>query len=120
MTLKSNRSQQSAKNYVNSKLSLSFMMRFLTHLVGDIHQPLHATSLVNKRFPKGDNGGNAFMIDNSSKNLHNYWDQILKGVKDIHAPLNDEDYQYITSKRDKLMKNYPRSMFKEELQETSF
>ena len=34
------------------------MARFLLHLVGDIHQPLHSTSMYNSTFKKGDMGGN--------------------------------------------------------------
>lgn len=47
-------------------------MRLLLHYVGDIHQPLHATSRVDKNYPKGDEGGNAFPIPEklTVKNLH--------------------------------------------------
>ena len=32
------------------------------HLVGDVHQPLHANSLFSDRFPTGDKGGNGSFI----------------------------------------------------------
>lgn len=32
------------------------------HLVGDLHQPLHVTALVSKKYPKGDRGGNEFYV----------------------------------------------------------
>jgi hypothetical protein len=52
---------------------------WVEHLVGDIHQPLHAVSWYSKEFPKGDQGGNQVMIrgaDNIPINLHTYWDGI--------------------------------------------
>lgn len=35
----------------------AFMARFLLHLVGDIHQPLHSTCMYNQTFKTGDLGG---------------------------------------------------------------
>ena len=48
---------------------------WLAHLCGDIHQPLHCTSFFSKDFPKGDGGGNLFLIGNT--NLHTFWDDVL-------------------------------------------
>jgi hypothetical protein len=50
---------------------------WVEHLVGDIHQPLHAASWYSKQYPKGDQGGNQVEIrgaDNLPMNLHFYWD----------------------------------------------
>ena len=51
-------------------------LRILTHLVGDIHQPLHTVTKVSKRLPKGDLGGNLFLLAKNpiGHNLHQYWD----------------------------------------------
>ena len=35
-------------------LSDSFHLRLLIHYIGDIHQPLHASSRYTKEFPEGD------------------------------------------------------------------
>ena len=35
----------------------AFMARYLLHLAGDIHQPLHASCLYNNEYPDGDLGG---------------------------------------------------------------
>lgn len=51
---------------VDVRFGKSFMLVFLIHLVGDIHQPLHNTSRVSKEHPKGDKGGNEFKIQTSS------------------------------------------------------
>ena len=41
---------------------LSTAMRLLIHYVGDIHQPLHATSKFDAAYPLGDRGGNSFKV----------------------------------------------------------
>ena len=58
----------------------SYDLAWLIHLVGDVHQPLHATS----RFlaGKGDNGGNAVCLVGpptqfGCPNLHAFWDDQL-------------------------------------------
>jgi len=58
---------------------LSTAMRLLIHYVGDIHQPLHATSRVDHEHPKGDRGGNDFPIPSKegAKNLHSVWDSVI-------------------------------------------
>ena len=51
--------------------------RYLVHLVGDIHQPLHSVALYNKTFPKGDAGGNFLkvkLLNGSFENFHSFWD----------------------------------------------
>jgi hypothetical protein len=50
-------------------------LRFLLHFVGDIEQPLHASTEVSARWPKGDAGGNDFSLSGSPNNLHSLWDQ---------------------------------------------
>ena len=48
-------------------------LRFILHLVGDIHQPLHAASRYSPETPQGDVGGNRFLLDGKN-NLHWLWD----------------------------------------------
>lgn len=49
---------------------------WVLHLMGDIHQPLHAGALFSPElFARGDRGGNAVTIDDS--NLHSRWDGAL-------------------------------------------
>ncbi len=52
---------------------------WLTHLVADLHQPLHATTLYSAQFPDGDKGGNSFLVSvrRENQNLHAVWDQML-------------------------------------------
>jgi hypothetical protein len=59
---------------------------WLSHLVGDLHQPLHGTALISTSPPfdppHGDLGGNRLFIkvkadDARGVNLHFYWDALL-------------------------------------------
>jgi S1/P1 Nuclease len=56
----------------------SYDMVWLLHLVGDVHQPLHATARVSQADPHGDNGGNKVKIctPKCGDDLHSYWDQL--------------------------------------------
>jgi hypothetical protein len=55
---------------------------WIAHLVGDIHQPLHAATRYSPQFPHGDTGGNSAMVlrdppfPNSEANLHFVWDAL--------------------------------------------
>lgn len=40
----------------------AFMARYLLHLVGDIHQPLHSVTMYNSTNKKGDYGGKHILI----------------------------------------------------------
>lgn len=63
-----------AKNPFNQALALAF----LAHFIGDITQPLHCSTRVTKRYPKGDQGGNLYKIKSPiAKDLHDLWDQGL-------------------------------------------
>jgi hypothetical protein len=51
---------------------------FLYHLVGDVHQPLHAATRFSAAQPQGDSGGNGFRVQMPAEtrvtNLHSFWD----------------------------------------------
>jgi S1/P1 Nuclease len=60
----------------------SYDLVWLLHLVGDAHQPLHATSRFVAALPQGDHGGGDVMICKSSCSaskspLHPFWDDVL-------------------------------------------
>lgn len=59
----------------------SYDVVWLEHLVGDIHQPLHATSRFTRNHPDGDAGGNLiyFCVKPCRDELHAYWDGLLGG-----------------------------------------
>jgi hypothetical protein len=51
---------------------------WLLHLVGDIHQPLHCTTMFTDDFPRGDTGGNNQFarFQGASIELHGFWDNL--------------------------------------------
>ena len=55
---------------------------WIAHLVGDVHQPLHACSRFDAQYPKGDQGGNSEVVlrdaryANTKANLHLIWDSL--------------------------------------------
>jgi hypothetical protein len=62
----------------------SYDLVWLLHLVGDVHQPLHATSRFTNSLKGTDAGGNEVVIDCpahvrclSAKELHAFWDELL-------------------------------------------
>jgi hypothetical protein len=61
---------------------------WVLHLVGDIHQPLHAASLFTKDSPEGDHGGNASYVPwhGRPENLHSVWDGVV-GWDEFRSPL---------------------------------
>lgn len=53
----------------------AFALRWIIHLIADIHEPLHCCTLFNLYFPKGDRGGNLYAVrDSLGHNLHMMWD----------------------------------------------
>jgi hypothetical protein len=73
----------------------STAMRLLIHYVGDIHQPLHATSRVNHEHPEGDRGGNDFPLPkkDGADELHAVWDSIIYEYTGYaKTPFTDADW----------------------------
>jgi len=63
---------------IDCQYEKSTALRFLTHIIGDVHQPLHSAALFNDQFPNGDEGGNLFKIvypaDKNINGLHKFFD----------------------------------------------
>ena len=63
----------------------AYDLSWLEHLVGDIHQPLHAVSRYSVLHPGGDHGGNEFHLDDPADpklSLHWFWDSALAADPD--------------------------------------
>jgi hypothetical protein len=88
-------------------------LAWLEHLVGDIHQPLHACSLYSAVYPKGDRGGNLFMVKFHGvvTNLHLFWDERLGGYM---------SFKLVDSVASKAADGHPRASFEKELAVKSF
>ncbi|MBN9121356.1 MAG: hypothetical protein J0I06_19760, partial [Planctomycetes bacterium] len=81
---------------VNEGQARAIALCWVLHLVGDIHQPLHAATLFSKDSPDGDQGGNNFIVrlENHATNLHAIWDgefgwDKLKGPNDSQFAVVD-------------------------------
>jgi len=57
----------------------SYDLVWLEHLVGDMHQPLHAATRVSGTNPQGDHGGNLVTLCSPpcKQELHAFWDDLL-------------------------------------------
>jgi hypothetical protein len=88
-------------------------LAWLEHLVGDLHQPLHACALFGRSYPRGDRGGNlvAVKYHGNLTNLHTFWDELLGGYV---AP------RLVAAVTDKVAEKYPRAAFDKELAATAF
>ncbi|MCS6849692.1 MAG: S1/P1 nuclease [Gemmataceae bacterium] len=67
-------------------------LAWIFHLIGDVHQPLHTTSLFTEQYPEGDRGGNWFYIrvrpGAAVISLHAFWDDLIIGRDDFQAVRN--------------------------------
>jgi len=55
----------------------SYDLVWLVHLIGDVHQPLHAVTRISQAHPKGDAGGNLVkLFGDADSSLHSYWDDL--------------------------------------------
>jgi len=63
----------------------SYDLTWLLHLVGDIHQPLHAATRVSSTDPDGDAGGNLVKLDCAKCQLHGFWDDLLGKQNNVTA-----------------------------------
>lgn len=77
---------------------------WLFHLSGDVHMPLHTSALIDPQFPRGDQGGNLFMIkvqmSDPTRNLHAFWDGML---------LNTDDYRSVDNLATQLQQTFGRT-----------
>jgi len=67
----------------------AIQLAWILHLVGDLHQPLHASSRVSREHPEGDRGGGLVPLagPDTYSTLHTYWDSIL----DLSYPAAPEE-----------------------------
>lgn len=86
-------------------------LAWILHIGGDIHQPLHDSGRVTRYDPKGDQGGNLFIVSPKGASgddrvtLHWYWDSIVGR----NIPRDDDacDSEYLPAIADRMMKKHP-------------
>jgi hypothetical protein len=61
-------------------------LSWVEHLIGDVHQPLHAATLYSAEFPTGDQGGNLLDVRANGyvMKLHGFWDDLV-GTSDSYV-----------------------------------
>lgn len=85
-----NLSVKQIKDSTTSPEDRACWMSWLIHMVGDIHQPLHCSTLVNENFsaPNGDRGGNLMFVRGSDGGkglpLHKFWDDAMGTSRGFH------------------------------------
>ena len=88
---------------------------WIMHLTGDIHQPLHTSARVTDTEPKGDQGGNLFLLTpqgtprENQTNLHWFWDSIVGRNMPLKGDTCERDY--IVSVARHVTKKNPYSSF---------
>ena len=84
---------------------------WIMHIGGDIHQPLHTSARITDVEPKGDQGGNLFLLTPQGtprpdqQNLHWFWDSIVAR----NFPLQGDECGrvYVEAAAARLMKRHP-------------
>lgn len=70
----------------------SYDLVWMLHLIGDVHQPLHAVSRFTMALPSGDRGGNSEAVISATGEtiaLHAYWDRIFGGYSSAAGAIFD-------------------------------
>jgi hypothetical protein len=71
----------------------AFALAWLFHLVGDIHQPLHAAQLFSVDYPQGDRGGNEICVRVTQAgqlmDLHRFWDGVITSSQNLTRLRNE-------------------------------
>jgi hypothetical protein len=94
-------------------------LAWVLHLGGDIHQPLHTSARVTDTEPKGDQGGNLFLLTPAGAprteqvNLHWFWDSIVG--RNIARKNDACDSDYLPAIADAMMKKYPKAKMQSRL-----
>lgn len=87
------------------------------HVGGDIHNPLHNASRVTETEPKGDQGGNLFLLTPGDAkpriNLHGYWDSLI--TKNMPRENDACDAEYIPALGKKILSEFPFSKMENRL-----
>jgi hypothetical protein len=97
---------------------------WLEHLIGDIHQPLHMSGKVSDSNPKGDQGGNLFLLTpkgtprDKQENLHWFWDSIV--VRYSPNVKDQCDSDYLDPIAQEIIAKYPYDKMKDRIQPGKF
>lgn len=104
-----NRIQVVVKNSHANPYDRARFLSFLTHIVGDLHQPLHTVTLFSAAHPGGDKGGNLYTIQVNGKrmNTHSLWDSGVGAFEGKNGRAVDHAKELAVT----IMQLYPASSF---------
>lgn len=94
-----------------SNADKAIALAWVLHLGGDIHQPLHTSARVTELEPKGDQGGNLFLLTpkdtprQDQQNLHWFWDSIVG--RNVSRKNDACDADYLPPIGAQMIKKYP-------------
>jgi len=108
-------SERTIRDPNSSDADKAIAIAWMMHVAGDLHQPLHNSARVTDREPKGDQGGNLFLLTPEGTprerqlNLHSFWD----GITNRSVPLKQGQgvRQYLEKLGDRMMKKHPYQNF---------
>ena len=108
--------KQIVRNNNANEYDRARFLSFMTHLVGDLHQPLHTVALVSAAHPTGDKGGNTYVVkmNNEKVNAHKIWDMGLGAFGG-----SDSSPERATKLANEIMTTYPQSYFGEAVKKLS-
>lgn len=118
-------------SYIKKGFMDSLMLRYLIHLVGDIHQPLHTASFYAKNLFEGtikfgDRGGNLIPVKDvfgkGYNDLHTLFDNAFNAFnfkKDVF-PYPEDLRKNLFVQAEFLMLNYPEELFGEKTKNLQF
>jgi|GEM_PF-3593297 len=89
----------------------AFWIAFSSHIVGDLHQPLHCAASCAED-GKGDAGGNFFRLSGEPRNLHFLWDSAISDAVSREGWRGGQ-----VEKAAKIVEMYPPSTFESQLKD---
>ena len=98
-------------------------LAWFLHVGGDIHNPVHNASRVTNTEPKGDQGGNSFVLRKRTPNrrgfnLHSFWDSIIGNVIPRKHDACDSAYLFPIAR--KMMKKHPYKKMRNRLKLSNY
>lgn len=94
-------------------LKKAYYLAQITHLIGDIHQPLHCATRFTPGERDGDRGGNYFSLGEEAKrkNLHSYWDAAggFFAFRDVGRPLTNSRRETLQRYATRLTELHPKA-----------
>ena len=116
--------EKTLKNPLATDADKAIALAWFLHISGDLHNPLHNASRVTELEPKGDQGGNLFILSardaprEDRVNLHYFWDSLI--TRNIPRQNDTCDSDYIGGIAKKITEKYPYLKMKNRLRSGDF